>query len=471
MKKRGFKDHPYIPNSNIEVQKGMLKEIGLTSLEELHEEIPDDLIFNGEMDIPKAIKSEFALKKHMMNLLNKNKNCNDNLNFLGAGCYQHYVPAVCDEIVNRGEFLTGYGGESYNDFGRFQVFFEYQSLVAELVNMEVVNVPTMDYAQAAATSIRMAYRLTDKRKFLVSEAICPDKFAIINNYCKPHIELIKVKFDLETGLVDLSDLKNKLNNEVAGFYFENPSYFGHIETQGEEISKLVHNNNSELVVGVDPSSLGLLQPPVEYGADIVCGDLQPLGVHMNYGGGQSGFMATHNEERYVMEFPSRLFGMAPTIKEGEYAFGDVAYDRTSFGHHREHAKEYVGTQTGLWGIAAAVYLSLMGPRGMKELGEKIIFNANFAKLELNKVNGINTKLMENMIFKEIIVTFEKTDLTVKEINKKLLKFGMFGGKDLSNEFPMLGKSSLYSFTEVHSEDDIMKLKNALNIVLNESEEV
>jgi glycine dehydrogenase subunit 1 len=471
MKERGFKNHPYIPNSDIEIQNEMLKEIGLTSLEELHDEIPDDLIFDGVMDIPKAIKSEFLLKKHVMNLLNKNKNCNENLNFLGAGCWQHYVPAVCDEIVNRGEFLTGYGGESYNDFGRFQVFFEYQSLIAELVNMEVVNVPTMDWAQAAATAIRMAYRITNKKKMLVSEIICPDKFAIIKNYCKPHIELVKVKFDKKTGLIDLNDLENKLDDETAGFYFENPSYLGHIETQGDKISELVHNNNSELVVGVDPISLGILQPPAEYGADIICGDLQPLGVHMNYGGGQSGFMATHNEEKYVMEFPSRLFGMAPTIVEGEYAFGDVAYDRTSFGHHREHGKEYVGTQTALWGIAAGVYLSLMGPKGMKEIGEKIIFNSNYAKLELNKVSGINTSVMKNMSFKEIIVTFEKTNLTVKEINKKLIEFGIFGGKDLSNEFSTFGKSALYSFTEIHSEEEIIRLKNALDTILNEIKEV
>ncbi|MDM8534332.1 aminomethyl-transferring glycine dehydrogenase subunit GcvPA [Clostridiaceae bacterium HSG29] len=470
MEKRGFKNHPYIPNSDLKIQNEMLKEIGLSSLEELHELIPEELIFKGKMDIPDAYKSEFELKKHIEKIMKRNENCNDNLNFLGAGCWQHYVPAICDEIVNRGEFLTAYGGESYNDFGRFQVFFEYQSLVAELVNMEVVNVPTMDWPQAAATSIRMAYRMTNRKKVLISEVISEEKFEIIRNYCSPHIEIVKVKFDEKSGLIDLNDLKNNIDENVAAFYFENPTYLGHLETQTDEISKIVHDNKSELIVGVDPSSLGILESPTEYGADIICGDLQPLGVHMNYGGGQAGFMATRNEEKYVMEFPSRLFGMAPTVKEGEYGFGDVAYDRTSFGHHREHGKEYVGTQTALWGIAAGVYLTIMGPKGMKELGEKIIYNSNFAKAELNKIEGVNTSLMNNMSFKEIVVTYENTDMTVKEINKKLRKHNIFGGKDLTNEFPMLGKSAMFSFTEVHSEENIIELKNALNKVLNESGE-
>ncbi|MFR8164914.1 MAG: hypothetical protein ACLU8D_01685, partial [Enterocloster sp.] len=130
-----------------------------------------------------------------------------------------------------------------------------------------------------------------------------------------------------------------------GVYFENPGYLGVIEPNGQKISDMVHEAGGLSLVGVDPISLGVLATPPSYGADIVCGDLQPLGIHMYYGGGQSGFMATRDEEKFVMEFPSRLFGLAPTSKPGEYGFGDVAYDRTSFGHHREHGKEYVGTQS------------------------------------------------------------------------------------------------------------------------------
>ena len=146
---KGFDNHPYIPNSAPEIQAEMLREIGLASLEELHKNVPDALKLKDTMKLPRAFGSEYELRRHVEGLLGKNTDCKKNLNFLGAGCWQHYVPALCDEVNSRGEFLTGYGGEPYNELGRFQSLFEYASMVAELVDMEVVNVPTMDWAQAA----------------------------------------------------------------------------------------------------------------------------------------------------------------------------------------------------------------------------------------------------------------------------------------------------------------------------------
>lgn len=160
MSDRGYKYHPYIPNSIPEVQKKMLKEIGLKDLKDLHEGIPEDLKLKKKMNLPNPLKSEYELKRHIEEVLAKNISCKDCLNFIGAGCWQHYIPAVCDEINTRAEFLTAYGGEPYEDHGRFQALFEYQSLVGELVDMEVVNVPTYDGAQASATSVRMASRIT-----------------------------------------------------------------------------------------------------------------------------------------------------------------------------------------------------------------------------------------------------------------------------------------------------------------------
>lgn len=151
MTERGFKDHPYIPNSNINTQKEMLKELGLNSLEDLHAEIPEELKVKGYLDLPKPYRSEYELKREITKILSKNTSSIENINFLGGGCWQHYVPAVCDEIANRSEFLTGYAGEAYNDHGRFQTLFEYESLVAELLDMDVVSVPTFDWGQAAST--------------------------------------------------------------------------------------------------------------------------------------------------------------------------------------------------------------------------------------------------------------------------------------------------------------------------------
>ena len=219
------------------------------------------------------------------------------------------------------------------------------------------------------------------------------------------------------------------------------------------------------IVGVDPSSLGVLEPPSAYGADIICGDLQPLGMHMNYGGGQSGFISTRDEERFVMEFPSRLFGVAPTLVEGEYGFGDVAYDRTSFGNLREKGKEYVGTQSALLGITAGVYLSIMGPKGMEELGQNIIQKSLYTIGEMSKINGVKGSRFESFSFKEFVVDFSETGKSVEEINSRLLRKGIFGGKDLSKIFPELGQCALYCVTEIHLKEDIDKLIDALKEII------
>ncbi|MEI4623557.1 aminomethyl-transferring glycine dehydrogenase subunit GcvPA [Bacillus pfraonensis] len=459
------KVHPYIPNMVPEVKEEMLKEIGVESVMELYACIPDELKLKEEMNIPKAL-TEYELRRHIEGILCKNTSTNEYLNFLGAGCWQHFVPAVCDEVNQRSEFLTAYAGEPYEDHGRFQALFEYQSLVAELVDMDVVNVPTFDWGQAAATSIRMAARITKRTKVLVAQTVSPERIKIIQNYGSPDLEFISVGYDDENGLLDLEDLKNKVSSNVAAIYFENPSYLGFIESQGMEIAEIAKQYNALVVVGVDPISLGVLAPPSHYQADIVCGDLQPLGMHMNYSGGQAGFIATRDEEKFVNEYPSRLFGIVPTVKEGEYGFGDVAYDRTSFAL-REKGKESVGTQTALWGITAGVYLSLLGPNGMYELGQTIMQNSQYAVKQLNKIPGVRGSRLSSPFFKEFLVDFNETGLSVETINKRLLEKQIFGGKDISKEFPVFGQCALYCVTEVHTKEDLDCLIAALQeIVVN-----
>ncbi len=168
-----------------------------------------------------------------------------------------------------------------------------------------------------------------------------------------------------------------------------------------------------------PISLGVINPPAEYGGDIVCGDIQPLGMHMNYGGGHGGFIASQDDPRIVMEFPSRLFGVAPTVVEGEYGFGDVAYERTSFAV-REEGKEWVGTAAALWGITAGVYLALMGPQGMLEIGEGIMQRLRYAMKKIAQIPGVEVPFEKSHHFKEFVVNFDGTGKTVAEINRSLL---------------------------------------------------
>lgn len=452
--------YPYIPNSVPAVKNQILKEVKAKSVDEFFEDVPGKLRVKRSLDLPNPFLSECSLRRHVEGILSKNKTCEDYLSFLGAGCWQHYVPAVCDEVNQRGEFLTAYAGEPYDDHGRFQALFEYASMMGELLNMDVVNVPTYDGFQAAATSIRMASRITGRYEVLVSKTIGSDELSKIRDYCKPNINVKLVDYHSETGQLNHDSLKLKVSSKTAAVYFKNPSYLGFIEADGAEISRIAHDQGALCVVGVDPISLGILNPPVDYGADIVCGDLQPLGMHMQFGGGHAGFIATRDEEKYVMEYPSRLFGIAPTSVGGEYGFGDVAYKRTSFAL-REEGKEFVGTAAALMGITAGVYLSLMGPQGMWEIGEGIMQRSHYAMRQISKIAGIKCPAFKATHFKEFVVNFDKTDKTVAEINKELLKQKIFGGKDLIKGFPELGNSALYCVTEIHSKDGIDSLASAL----------
>jgi glycine dehydrogenase subunit 1 len=456
--------YPYIPNSVPAVKRQMLDAVGAQDANDFYTDVPENLRFKGLMNLPKPLLSEYELKRHVEDLLRRNKYVGEYLSFLGAGCYQHHVPAVCDEVNRRGEFLTAYAGEPYDDHGRFQALFEYTSMMGELLTMDVVNVPTYDGYQAAATAIRMAARITGRSQALLVQTIDPDKLSKIRDYCKPDIDIGLLPYDRETGQMDLDALHELISSQTAAIYFDNPSYLGFIEVDGDEISKIAHEHGALSVVSVDPISLGVLTPPVEYGADIVCGDIQPLGMHMQFGGGQAGFIATRDEEKYVMEYPSRLFGIAPTIVPGEYGFGDVAYERTSFAI-REEGKEWVGTAAALWGITAGVYLSLMGPQGMVEIGKGIMARSQYAMLQLDAISGVKTPVFQSPHFKEFMVNFDDTGKSVDEINKTLLGEGIFGGLDLSARFPELGQSAMYCVTEVHTQADIDTLAKALQEVV------
>ncbi len=457
--------YPYIPNSAPEVKAQMLREVEASSVEAFYADVPAALRIQGQMDLPEPFLSEYALRRHVEGLLHKNTSAQQCLNFLGAGCYQHHVPAICDEVNQRGEFLTAYAGEPYDDHGRFQALFEYCSMMGELLEMEVVNVPNYDGFQATATALRMACRITGRTRVLLAAILGRDKLSMVRDYLKPEIEIAIVEHDPKTGGMNLKHLETLLKTESAAVYFENPSYLGFLEAHGTEITDLAHKHGALAIVSVDPISLGVLAPPVRYGADIVCGDIQPLGMHMQFGGGQAGFIASQDDEKIVMQYPSRLFGISPTRVPGEYGFGDVAYDRTSFAK-REEGNEWVGTAAALWGITAGVYLALMGPQGMKEIGEGILYRSRYAMQEIGKIKGVRSDVFSAPHFKEFVVNFDGTGRKVAELNAALLRKGIFGGKDLSREFPWLGESALVCVTEIHTQEDIDRLVSSLKEVLS-----
>ena len=456
--------YPYIPNSAPRIKREMLDAIGVTDVEELYGAIPERLRVPGLLDLPTPLVSEYALRRHVEGTLARNENCADTLSFLGGGCWQHYVPAVCDEIVNRGEFVSAYYGDTYVDHGKLQALFEYASMIGELVELDAVSLPTYDWGSAAATSICMAARITERPTAIVPASIGAERRSIVEGYCEPWVELVTISFDPASGLLDLAELQNALSEEVACVYFEMPGFLGTIETQAEEIARLAHGVGALCVAGVDPISLGVLDAPTHYGADMVCGELQSLGVHMHYGGGLAGFVASPDEERFVSEYPTFLIGVGPTSVEGEYAFGEVVWERTSY-VQRGDSKEYTGTTQNLWAIAAGAYLALLGPEGLAELGRGILERARYAARRLGEIPGVRAPALSAPFFKEFVVDFAETGRTVAEINSALRERGIFGGLDLSEQYRTLGESALFCVTEMHSQADIDRLVDELAGVL------
>ncbi len=457
--------YPYIPNSVPEIKAELMKEVGVIDEMELFEEIPEQLRIPNKMNLPEPILDELSIKKHMEGILKKNKNCSDYLNFIGAGCAQHFVPAVCDEINGRGEFLTAYGAETWADHGKHQALFEYQSLMAELLDMDFLTVPTYDGAQAAATSLCMSNRINGRKKILLPGTINPENLAIIKNYVQAvheadRLEIVIIDYDKATGLMDLQDLQNRISSDVSAVLIENPSYLGFIETQGKEIGDITRQAGAEFVVYTDPISLGVLEAPANYGATITCGDFHTLGLHLACGGCIGGFIATFDDMKYMQETKDLVDGLTETIVDGEYGFATTLIDRTHYAM-REKGKEFTGTGTNLWAITAGVYLAIMGPQGMKEVGTTIMKNTRYAANKIAAIPGVEVKLTGSF-FKEFIVNFDMTGKKVSEINNKLLEYNIFGGKDISTEFPGFGQSALYCVTEVHNKEEIDKLVYALN---------
>jgi glycine dehydrogenase subunit 1 len=460
--------HPWMANSLADIKQAMLREIGAKSIEELFKQIPVGHRLKTPLRLPRQLKSEAELKRHLVSTLARNGTCEQYLNFLGAGCWQHHVPAVVDEIVGRAEFLTPVWGSPQSDHGRNQAWFEYASQMGELLNMEVVQLPVYSWGCAIGHAIRMAARLNGRHEVLVPRLIDPERLSVIRNYCEPmemarHIGVVQVAHDRKTGGLDLRDLKAKISSKTAAVYVESPGYLGMIEAQGAEIAKIARSHGAETIVGVDPISLGVLQPPADYGADIAVGPTQPLGVHMNCGGGVGGYIASRDEETYVRQYNGFLVSITGTTQPGEHGFSLSCSHQTSYGM-REEGRDWTGNSVYLWAIANAVYMSLLGPQGFREVGELILQQAHYAAKAIGRIKGVRIAFPKGF-FKEFVVGFDGTGKTVARINKALLKRGIFGGKDISKEFPEFGQSALYCVTETHTRDDIDRLVAALKEIV------
>ena len=291
-----------MPNSAPATRQAMLDALGIQEVEELYSQsIPEELRYRGTMDIPKPIVSEYALQQHVNSIINRNNTCEEYDSYLGAGCYNHYVPAICDEINSRSEFLTGYCGDTYSDHGKMQAIFEYASMMGELLDADAVSYTTYDAGQSVVSSMRIALRVQEARNtpkdvVLVPATMNPEILSQAKEYCRNVAQIRKVAYDPATGLMDMRNLEDKLKEgNVGAVFYENPSYLGFFETQGQEIAELAHEYGALCIAQPEVSALGIMESPMNQGADLVCGDIQPLGMHIQFGGGQAGFIACRQD--------------------------------------------------------------------------------------------------------------------------------------------------------------------------------
>ena len=455
--------HPYMANSAPSLSRELLDAVGVADAEALFAQIPAGDRALRPVELPPALRSEVDLSRHLQRTLARNVTCEETLSFLGGGVWQHHVPAICDEIAQRTEFVTSVWGTPASDHGRNQAWFEFASQLGELLELDFVGLPVYSWGCAAGHAIRMAARLTGRAEVLVPAGLDRERLAVIRTYCAPPqldsaIRIVTVASDPATGRLDVTDLEAKLSERTAAVYLETPGSLGVIETEAERIFASARSHGAEAILGVDPLSLGVLAPPGQLGADIAVGSTQPLGVHMSCGGGVGGFIATRDEERYARAYPTLQVSIAPTRVAGEHGFTMTLFEQTSYGS-REHGNDWTGNSVYLWTVVNAVYLAVMGPQGFAELGELILQRSHYAARRIDALPGVSVRW--GGFFKELVVDFGASGRTVAEVNAALRERGIFGGGDLSASHPELGQSALYCVTEVHSQADIDRLVDAL----------
>jgi glycine dehydrogenase subunit 1 len=462
-----------LPNAG-EQEAAMLAALGVTSIDELFNDIPPKLRFRGRLGVPDGL-SEAEACRHVEALLDQNWNPSQAISFLGGGVWQHLIPEALQAVVHRTEFLTAYTPyQPEISQGMLQTLFEYQSLIAELVDLPIVNASMYDWASALGESALMTARVTGRHLFLVPQFMSPERRAVLQTYAAPaKLRLQSVRSDSLRGSLDLEHLKESIREEAAGVYVENPAYLGYLEPQVEAIAEITHDAGAKFVVGVDPISLGVLRSPGDYGADIVVGEGQPLGSRVSFGGPLLGLFGCRDDRQLLRQLPGRLIGLTTTQDGGRRGY--VMTLQTREQHiRREQATSNICSNQALCAVTAAVYLCMLGPKGLQQLGEQIMQQRRYAEQQLAKLPGVKAPRFDAPHFKEFVVTLEGkstrggTPVKISPVLERMRHDQVFGGIPLDQRFPDLGQSALVCVTEAHTKNHIDKLTNALRKALEVS---
>lgn len=425
----------------------MLAKIGVEKVEDLFAAIPAAVRYPA-LRLPPAL-TEAALTRHLQELAGKNKPLS---NFIGAGCEEHFIPAAVHALSSRGEFLTAYTPyQAEASQGTLQTIYEFQSCLCELFDMDVCSASHYDGATALAEACAACLRVNNKTKILYSAGLHPHYKQVLKTYLKHVSGLVLQEVPLQNGTVDLTALKTALTPDVSCFAVAGPNFLGRLEPL-EDISALVHGAGALLVAVAKPLALGVLHTPGQYGADFAVAEGQPLGNAMNFGGPGLGIFTCKKE--YVRQVPGRIVGLAKD-KDGKRSFVLTLQAREQH-IRRERAASNICSNEALCALNAVIYLTLLGPAGLREVAELNLERAHRLK-EMLVADGHKIKF-DGLFFNEFVL---QLNAPAKQVVKKLAKKGIAAGFDLGRVSKDWADCLLVCVTETKTEEDLQNYVQAL----------
>ena len=450
-----------LPNRGLEAE--MLKEMGFTSIDDLFSDLPNHVKMTEQLPLPPP-QSEEEIIADARRLLGANLAMGDVVSFLGAGIYRNYVPASIFQLVTRGEFLTSYTPyQPEVSQGMLQAMWEFQTLIAELVGLPIANLSLYDGSTAAAEALTCAVRVhnrkaTQPNTVYISELTPPDRMSVMHNYCQgAGITLKSLTHHLD-GTIDLESVKNAAG--ACGVYVEQPNPLGILDGGLTQIKELV-GENTALIVGVQPVSLGLVEAPGSYGADIVVGEGQPLGSPPTYGGPIYGIFAC--SKPYLRLMPGRIVGRSIDV-DGKEAYCLTLSTREQ--HIRRHrATSNICTNETLIALMGAMHMALLGPEGVEHLAARNMTACALAKQKLGEIDGVTLPHSASH-FNEFVVELPRDTI---ECLRYLDSVGIIGGFDLSKWYPSKSNWLLVSVTDQTKAQEIELLAAHMALWISSTE--
>ncbi|MDX6153267.1 aminomethyl-transferring glycine dehydrogenase subunit GcvPA [Marinococcus sp. PL1-022] len=451
-------DYRYLPVTG-EDKEEMLKTIGVDSIGELFEDVPENIRFSGKMNLPKAL-GETDLLKEMKRLSDRNTNVQDCVSYLGAGVYEHYIPTVVDHVLRRSEFYTAYTPyQPEISQGELQAIFEFQTMISELTGMDIANSSMYDGPTALAEAALMAASENrgKRRTIVVSETVHPEALDVLKTYAAGPGLTVKIVPEKE-GHTDLDKLEDMIDADTAGVIVQYPNFYGTIEDLAA-VRQAADKENSLMIVSANPLALGALTPPGRFGADIVAGDAQPLGIPMQFGGPHCGFFAT--TKKHIRKVPGRLVGQT----EDEAGSRGYVLTLQAREQHirRDKATSNICSNQALNALAASVAMTALGKKGLRETAERNIKGAHFLK-QLLKQKGIQI-VHESPSFNEFVINLGRP---AAEVNEQLFQHGIIGGYDLGEVSKDKNGQMLICVTELRTKEQLETLANHLEVLIHET---